>query len=165
MSGTLLVENLLATGAGDLVQGHVKFTGDIAAAPVVNGTAGTLANFLSGSLEANWGATPVVGFAGSLTLPNRPAATLTVSVTETSTTTGALSLEGRYEQAGTVVTITGAKTTTGSSATFASSSGVSTTVTSTANTAAVTVGGRAAATIDKRENRITYSDGTFESVF
>jgi len=121
--------------------------------------------FLSGSLEATGGSTPVVHFTGSLTLPNRPDATLTVSVTETSIVTGALSLEGRYVQGGMTVTITGSKGPAGSSATFADSSGVSTTVSSQTATANVTVGGRQAALIDKNANRITYSDGTFESVF
>jgi hypothetical protein len=166
MAGTLLIDQLsLDTTTGAWVVVHAKFTGEVAAAPIVAGQAGALVTFLSGSLETTGGSTPVVHFSGSLTLPNRPAATLTVTVTETSTVTGALSLEGRYEQGGTIVTINGSKDSTRSTATFADSSGVSTTVSSQAATANVTVGGRQTATIDKSSNRITYSDGTFESVF
>ena len=165
MAGSLLIDQLSLDANGDPVPGHVKFVGELGAAPIVGGQPGALVTFLSGSLEATLGSTPVVSFSGSLTLPNRPVATLTVSVTETSTVTGASSLEGRYVQGGITVTITGSKSATGSTATFADSSGVSTTVGSHAASANVTVGGRQTAVIDKDTKRISYSDGTFESLF
>ena len=164
LTGTLLVDKMSVDSLGRLVPGHVKFTGAIAAAPIVNGTTGAVVTFLSGDLEATNGATPVVSFSGRMTLPNRPVATLAVAITKTSVTNDTFSLQGRYEQNGTVVTISGAKTATGNTATFADSSGVSTTVTSTAPTANVTVGGRQTAVIDKDSSVITYIDDTFESL-
>jgi hypothetical protein len=47
---------------------------------------------------------------------------------------------------------------------FADSTGVAVTVISNAATANVTVSGRQTAVIDKNTNRITYADGTFESL-
>ncbi|HEY2925310.1 MAG TPA: hypothetical protein VGJ65_00435 [Albitalea sp.] len=165
LAGTLLIDQLSVDTSGRLVPGHAKFTGEIGAAPVVNGTPGSVVTFLSGSLEATLGSTPVVSFNGSMALPNRPVASLTVTVTETSVTDGTLSLQGSYTQAGVTVTMTGTKSSTDSSVTFADSTGVSTTVTSHSATANVTVSGRQTAVIDKANNRIDYKDGTFESVF
>ncbi len=165
LAGTLLIDRLSVDTSGRLVPGHAKFTGDIGAAPVVNGTPGSVVTFLSGSLEATLGSTPVVSFNGSMALPNRPLASLTVTVTETSVTAGTLSLQGSYTQAGVTVTMTGTKSSTDSSVTFADSTGVSTTVTSHSATANVTVSGRQTAVINKANNRIDYKDGTFESVF
>lgn len=162
LSGSLLVDRFSVDSAGDLVPGHAKFSGDVAVAPVVGGIAGTMVSFLSGSLEATNGSTPVVSFSGSLTLPSRPVATLTVSVTETSVDT--YTLEGRYVQNGTTVTITGSRKAADTEVTFADSTGVSVSVTTSVSTADVTVSGRKAAVIDKNAKTITYIDGTFESL-
>ena len=163
LTGSLLVDQLSVNSGGNLVPGHVKFTGDIAVAPVVAGTAGAVVSFLSGALEATNGSKPVASFSGSLTLPNRPVASLTVSITETSTSN--FTLEARYVQAGVTVTINGTQTASDTAATFADSNGVSVSVTKSVNTANVTVSGRQTAVIDKKAKTITYSDGTFESLF
>lgn len=162
LTGSLLVDRFSVDSAGNLVPGHAKFSGDVAVAPVVGGTAGALVSFLSGSLEATNGSAPVVSFSGSLTLPSRPVATLTVSVTETSVDT--YTLEGRYVQNGITVAITGSKTAADTAVTFADSTGVSVSVTASVSTANVTVGGRQTAVIDKNAKTITYTDGTFESL-
>jgi len=164
LNGNLLIDQLSADVNGNVTAGHVKFTGDISVAPMVGGVAGAPVKFLDGTLEVNKANATVASFSGSLTLPDRPAATLTMSVTEPSPDSGTLTWEGRYVQSGTTVTITGSKSAAGTSTTFAEASGVSTTVTSSSSTANVTVGGRQTAVIDKATNRITYSDGTFESL-
>lgn len=162
LTGSLLVDRFSVDSVGDLVPGHAKFSGDVAVVPVVGGTAGAMVSFLSGSLEATNGSTPVVSFSGSLTLPSRPVATLTVSVTETSVDT--YTLEGRYVQNGITVAITGSKTAADTAVTFADSTGVSVSVTASVSTANVTVSGRQTAVIDKNAKTINYIDGTFESL-
>lgn len=168
LNGTLLIENLVYDG--DVLRaGHLMFTGDISVKPVIGGAAGAPVSFLNGSLEFTLldqtTNDAVVTFTGGLTLPNRPAATLTLSVTETSATTHTQSMDGRYVQNGVTVTITGLKNASGGwSVTFADSTGVSTTVVSGVAKANVTVAGRQTAVIDKDANRITYADGTFESL-
>lgn len=162
LTGLLLVDQVSVDSAGNLIPGHVKFSGEISVAPVVSGNSTALVSFLSGSLEATNGSTPAASFNGSLTLPNRPAATLTVSVTETAA--DSFTLGGSYVQAGVTVTINGTKTATGTTLTLADSSGVSVTLSPPAKTANVTVDGRQTAVIDRDANTITYSDGSFESL-
>jgi hypothetical protein len=168
MNGTLVIDSLSSNG-NSLLTGHAKFTGDISVKPVVGGVAGTAVKFLTGSLEVTLVNSTtndkVVTFTGGLTLPSRPAANLTLSVTETSATTGALQMDGSYVQNGVTVSIHGTQDTNGvSSVSYADSTGVSTTVVSNAATANVTVSGRQTAVINTNTNRITYADGTFESL-
>ena len=59
---------------------------------------------------------------------------------------------------------TGSQTGTGQSLTMSDSGGVTVSLVSGVNSASVTVSGRAAATIDNARGRITYADGTFESL-
>jgi len=162
LTGVLLVDHVSADTAGNLVPGHVKFTGDIGVAPVVAGTPGPIVSFVSGSLEATNGSTPAASFNGSLTLPGRPAATLTATVTETAADT--YTLDGHYEQAGVTVTINGTKKASGTALTIADSTGVSVSLSPSVNLSNVTVGGRQTAVIDRAANTITYSDGSFESL-
>ena len=164
LKGALLADRFTVDSFGDLQPGHIKFTGSIAAA----GTGGTVAAFLTGTLDASNGATPVISFDGTLTLPKRPATTLSLSVTETApetaTTPASITLTGRYAQDAVTVQITGATTANGKTLTLADSSGVSVSVNPHSNLAQVMVSGRQAAVVDKQRGRIVYSDGSFESL-
>lgn len=162
LTGNLLMNQFTLDSSGNIVIGHVKFTGSIAVAPVVASTAGPLVTWLGVTLEATNGSAPVVSFSGNLNLPGLPTLALQGSVTETST--NIYSLQASYIQAGLNVTIAGAQAPTASSITFADASGVSVTVTKASNTANVTVSGRQTAVIDKSSDMITYSDGTFETL-
>ena len=164
LKGALVADQFTVDRFGDLQPGHIKFIGSIAAA----GTGGAVAPFLTGTLEASNGATPVISFEGSLTLPNRPTTTLSLSVTETApetaTTPGRYTLTGRYAQDAVTVQITGATTANGKTLTLADSSGVSVSVNPQGNLAQVMVSGRQAAVVDKQRGRVVYSDGSFESL-
>ena len=164
LKGALLADRVTVDSFGDLQPGHILFTGSIAAA----GKGGTVATFLSGTLEASNGATPVISFEGTLALPNRPTTTLSLSVTETApetaTTPARYTLTGRYAQDAVTVQISGANTATGNTLTLADSSGVSVSVNPQGNLALVMVSGRQAAVVDKQRSRVVYSDGSFESL-
>ena len=160
LKGSLLADEFALDSFGDLQPNHLKFTGSIAAA----GTGTAVAPFLTGSLEGTRSSTSkVVSFAGTLALPGRPSAALTLSVTET-VASGDVSLTGRYVQDAVTVVLTGSQTSSGQTLTLADSGGVSVSVSSSGQTAAVTVSGRNAATIDKGRGRVTYADGTFETL-
>ena len=127
-----------------------------------------MTTFLTGTLEASNGSTPVISFEGTLTLPNRPTTTLSLSVTETApetaTTPARYTLTGRYAQDAVTVQISGANTASGNTLTLADSSGVSVSVNPQGNLAPVMVSGRQAAVVDKQRGRVVYSDGSFESL-
>lgn len=160
LKGSLLADQFALDSFGDLQPNHLKFTGSIAAA----GTGAAVAPFLTGTLEGTRsGTSKAVSFAGTLALPGRPNAALTLSVTET-VASGNVSLTGRYEQDKVTVALTGSQTSSGQTLTLADSGGVSVSVASSGLTAAVTVSGRNAATVDKDRGRVTYADGTFETL-
>ena len=157
-------------GLGDVSPNRFVFTGSIAAA----GTGGTVGEVLNGTLEgsrsfAEGASLParMVRFTGTLTLPSRPVVTLSLSATETPATASApasLALTGRYVQDAITLQATGSRSGSSQSLTLADSSGVTVSLVAGVNSAAVTVSGRAAATIDNSRGRITYVDGTFESL-
>jgi hypothetical protein len=147
-----------------LFAGHLKFIGDLSVAPIVGGSAGAVQKVLSGTLEVSVASNFVVSFGGGVTLPGRPAASLSLTITESPFGSGNATLEGRYAQDGVTVSMTGSATASGSTLTLADSSGVATTLASTGTVANVTVSGRQTAVIDLSSNRITYIDGTFESL-
>ena len=169
--GSLLADRFTTSSVGALVLGRLKFTGSLGVAPVVNTVAGSITPWLTGLLEITNATTPgnvrVLGFEGSMSVPQRPTATLNVSITETpATATSAVnySLSGRYVQSGATVQLSGTQNSVGTSATFADASGVSVSVTSGATTANITVSGRQTAVINKVTKRIEYIDGSFESL-
>ena len=169
LSGSLLADGFAYKVSGNnLVPGRIRFTGSIAVAPLLGGISGTVAPLLTGTLEVTGGSKPVAAFDGGLSLPNRPPVSLSVSITQetpkTQTTAAAYTLSGRYVQDGITVQISGTQTATGTAVTFADSSGVSVSVSTSGSTAEVTVSGRQTALIDKAKKRINYRDGTFESL-
>ena len=102
-----------------------------------------------------------------MSLPQRPTATLNVSISETpatATTAASYTLNGRYVQSAATVQITGTQNSNGTSATFADASGVSVSVRSGATSANITVSGRQTAVINTVTKRIEYIDGSFESL-
>lgn len=163
LTGTLVADTFTVDTFGDLQPAHAKFTGTIAAA----GTSGTVATFFSGTLEGSNGDQPVVSFDGSLTLPNRPVLTLSLSVTQTvaatTTSRGAYTMTGRYVQDAVTVQITGSRVGLADALTLADSSGVSVSKDATSDVVNVLVSGRQTARVDKDRDRIVYGDGTFES--
>jgi hypothetical protein len=166
LKGSLLADRFTTDTAGALVLGRLKFTGSMAVAPVVGNVAGPVTPWLSGLLEITNGSVRVLGFEGSMSLPQRPVASLNVSITETPATATApvsYSLSGRYVQSGATVQLSGTQNSNGTSATFADASGVSVSVNSGANSANLTVSGRQTAIINKATKRIEYIDGSFES--
>jgi hypothetical protein len=168
LKGSLLADRFTTNTAGALVLGRLKFTGSMAVSPVVGSVVGPVTPWLSGLLEitnaTTAGSVRVLGFEGSMSLPQRPVAALNVSITETPTTPVSYTLSGRYVQSGATVQLTGTQNSSGTSATFADASGVSVSVTSGATSANITVSGRQTAVINKVTKRIEYVDGTFESL-
>lgn len=170
LQGRLVADRFRLIGADELEPNRVVFTGIISAA----GTSGTVGEVLNGTLEgsrsfAEGAALPttMVSFTGTLTLPNRPVVTLSLSGTETPAAGGAdasTSLTGRYVQDTITLQATGSQRGSSKSLTLADSGGVTVSLVSGVNSAAVTVSGRAAATIDNARGRITYVDGSFESL-
>jgi hypothetical protein len=164
LTGTLVADRFTVDGFGDLQPGHAKFSGSIAAA----GTSGTVATFFSGALEGTNGVQPVVAFEGTLTLPNRPVMSLSLSVTQTAAATdtakAAYTLTGRYAQDAVTVQISGANAATGNTLTLADSSGVSVSKTGKTAPIDVLVSGRQTARVDQDRDRIVYADGSFESL-
>ena len=163
LTGTLVADRFTADSFGKLQPGHAKFTGSIAAA----GKSGTVATFFSGALEGTNGDQPMVSFDGTLTLPNRPVMTLSLSVSQTAAATAnakaAYSLTGRYAQDTVTVQISGAKSAAGDTLTLADSSGVSVSKGGSSAPINVLVSGRQTARIDQDRDRIIYGDGSFES--
>jgi hypothetical protein len=113
----------------------------------------------------------MVAFSGTLTLPGRPVVTLSLSVTETpaaGSNPRTVAMTGRYVQDAITLQATGSETDTGTARTkaltMADSSGVTVSLLSTSGSAAVTVSGRNAGSIDNARGRITYVDGSFESL-
>lgn len=163
LTGTLVADRFTADSFGKLQPGHAKFTGSIAAA----GKSGTVATFFSGALEGTNGDQPMVSFDGTLTLPNRPVLTLSLSVSQTAAATAnaqaAYSLTGRYAQDAVTVQISGAKSASGDTLTLADSSGVSVSKGGSSAPINVLVSGRLTARIDQDRDRIVYGDGSFES--
>jgi hypothetical protein len=171
LKGNLLADRFTSSSVAALVLGRLKFTGSLGVAPVVGTVVGSITPWLNGLLEITNNTTPgsvrVLGFEGSMSLPQRPTATLNVSIAETPATTTAAasySLSGRYVQSGATVQISGTQNSNGTSATFADASGVSVSVTSGATSANITVSGRQTAVINKVTKRIEYIDGSFESL-
>jgi len=164
LTGTLVGDRFTTDSFGQLQPGHAKFTGSIAAA----GKSGTVATFFSGALEGSNGDQPVVSFEGTLTLPNRPVLTLSLSVSQTAAATAtakaAYTMTGRYAQDAVTVQISGAKSASGDSLTLADSSGVSVSKGGSSAPIKVLVSGRLTARIDQDRDRIVYSDGSFESL-
>lgn len=170
LTGRLVADRFGIDSLGDLVPNRVAFTGSIAAA----GTSGTVAEVLIGTLEGTRSTaagasapTETVSFTGTLTLPNRPVVTLSLSTTETpvaGSDAPTIALTGRYVQDAITLQATGSQTGSSQSLTLADSSGVTVSLVAGVNTATVTVSGRAAASIDNARGRITYVDGTFESL-
>ena len=170
LKGSLLADRFTTSAAGGLVLGRLKFMGSMGVAPVLASGTGAVTPWLNGMLEItnnnSSGNVRVVSFEGSMNLPQRPTASLNVSITETpATVTTAVnySLSGRYVQSGVTVQLSGTQNSNGTSATFADASGVSVSVSSGAASANITVNGRQTAVIDKTLKRITYIDGSFES--
>ena len=169
LNGILLGDRFTPDGFGDRKPGHAKFTGTLTTTGTSTSTGGVVATVLTGTLEATRSPAPVVSFEGSLSLPNRPLTTLSLSVSETSPATassGAVyALTGRYAQDAVTVQITGSQTAAAVvTLTLADSGGVSVSLKQAEDSAKVTVSGRATATVNKARGRITYSDGTFESL-
>jgi hypothetical protein len=168
--GRLVADKVSLDAMGDLTPNRIVFKGSMSAA----GTGGTVGEVLTGTLEGSRsfaeGAsrpTRMVGFTGTLTLPSRPVVTLSLSATETPATASAaasLTLTGRYVQDAITLQATGSRSGSSQSLTLADSSSVTVSLVGGTNSAAVTVSGRNAATIDIRRGRITYVDGTFESL-
>lgn len=154
LSGSLLADGFSVDAAGELDIAHLKFTGgaSVTGAP----------SLLSGTIEVTDGATQVASFVGGLNLPNRPAATLKLSVDRT-TATGALAITGTYVQDAVSVNITATKNASGTTGSFSDSSLVGFSL-STSATSDVTVNGRQTGVIDRSRGRITYNDGTFETL-
>ena len=178
LKGSLLADGFTTGPVGELVLGRLKFTGSLGAAAVAGAVGGSVgestAPWLNGLLEITNtnintnmnNKVRVLSFAGGMNLPQRPAATLNVSITETPATTSApasYSLSGRYMQSTTTMQLSGTQNASGTTATFADASGVSVSVNSGATVANITVSGRQTAVIDKPKKRITYIDGSFES--
>jgi hypothetical protein len=168
--GRLDADGMALDSFGDIQPRHLKFTGTISAA----GTSGVVAEVLTGTLEGNRsfaaGAsepTDVIGFTGSLSLPGRPGVTLSLSATKTPATASAaasVAVTGRYVQDAVSMQATGRQSGSSKSLTLEDSSGVSVSMLSASTSAAVTVSGRNAATIDMTRGRVTYVDGSFESL-
>jgi outer membrane biosynthesis protein TonB len=170
LKGSLLADRFTSSSAAGLVLGRLKFVGSMSVAPVVGTVVGTVTPWLSGMLEITnnntSGSVRVLGFEGSMSLPQRPTASLNVSITETPATARTAvnySLSGRYVQSGATVQLSGTQNGNGTSATFADASGVSVSVSSGITSANITVSGRQTAVVDKASKRITYIDGSFES--
>jgi hypothetical protein len=174
-TGLLVADRYGLDALGQAQPGHVAFTGRLFAA----GTSQAVAEVLTGTLDlsrrspsgvvGSADSTRTVAFDGSLSLPARPVATLSLSVSEapaTGTAGRTLTLTGRYVQDAVTVQLTGSGN-VGSdnrTLTLADSSGVSVTVNMAAKRAAITVSGRNAGSVDAVRDRVTYADGSFESV-
>lgn len=163
INGSVLLNQFSYNAAtGSLKAGNLAFTGSIAVAPVVAGTAGSVATWANLTLNMTQGTTKVVSFSGSLTPAGLAPLAIKASITETATDT--YSLQGSYVQGGANVSITASQSPSAESFTFADASGVSVSLTGAATNAVVTVSGRQAATIDRSTDIITYSDGSFETL-
>ena len=170
LKGKLVADQFAVDALGDLQPNRLSFTGSLAAA----GKAGAVAELLVGTLEgkrslASGAAayTKTVSFNGTLSLPSRPVVTLSLSVTDNpaaGTAVASTTLTGRYVQDAITLNITGTESAGKQAVTFTDSSAVSVSVLSSTDTAAVTVSGRAAASIDRQRQRIIYADGSFESL-
>lgn len=155
LAGSLLADTFSIDSAGEIDVAHLKFIGtaSVTGAP----------SLLTGTIDVTDGATQVGSFVGALNLPNRPAATLTLSASRT-TATGALSIAGTYVQDAVSVNILGTRDGSGTSASFSDSSLVAVSFSAASATSNVTVGGAPTAVIDRSRGRITYDDGTFETL-
>ncbi len=171
LKGSLLADRFSIGSAGELVLGRLKFTGSLGVAPAVGTVNAAVTPWLNGLLEITNNTAPgsvrVIGFEGGMSLPQRPTAMLTVSISETPATAStavSYSLIGRYVQSATTVQISGTQNGNGTSATFADASGVSVSVRSGTTIANITVNGRQTGVIDTLKKRIIYIDGSFESL-
>ena len=173
LKGSVLADRFTVASAGELVLGHVKFTGSLGVAPVLAAGAvnAAVTPWLNGLLEITNNTVlnnvRVIGFEGSMNLPQRPAATLSVSISETLSALNvpiSFSLSGRYVQSAATVQISGTQNSSGTSVTFADASGVSVSARSGAISANILVSGRQTAVINTQTKRIEYIDGSFESL-
>ena len=173
LKGSVLADRFTVASAGELVLGHVKFTGSLGVAPVLAAGAvnAAVTPWLNGLLEITnktvLNNVRVIGFEGSMNLPQRPAATLSVSISETLSALNvpvSFSLSGRYVQSAATVQISGMQNSSGTSVTFADASGVSVSARSGALSANILVSGRQTAVINTQTKRIEYIDGSFESL-
>mgnify|MGYP006949116691 CR=1 FL=1 len=168
LKGRLVADRVSFDSFAGLQPNRVVFNGIISAA----GRSGTVAEVLNGTLEGSrTAASKMVAFSGTLTLPGRPVVTLSLSVTETpaaGSNPRTVAMTGRYVQDAITLQATGSETDTGTARTkaltMADSSGVTVSLLSTSGSAAVTVSGRNAGSIDNARGRITYVDGSFESL-
>ena len=168
LKGRLVADRFSDDSIAGLQPNRVVFNGIISAA----GSSGTVAEVLNGTLEGSRSAaSKMVAFSGTLTLPGRPVMTLSLSVTETPAADSnprTVAMTGRYVQDAITLQATGSETGTGSARTkaltMADSSGVTVSLASASASATVTVSGRSAASIDNARGRITYADGSFESL-
>ncbi len=165
LTGELLNDQLVPATDGSDLGGHVKLTGDISVVPVVNGAVGSsTVRFLSGALEVTYGNSPyMVSFDGTLFIPNRPDAVLTLTASDT-LAPKKIDFSAHYRQGKVDTTITGSRTPGSYSFTFADSSGVTATVTKGVAKSKVTVAGGDTAEIDTDAKQIIYKDGTFETL-
>ena len=165
LSGELLIDQLMPAADGGDLGGHVKLTGDISVLPVVNGVAGSsLVKFLQGALEVTYGNSPnILGFDGTLFIPNRPDAVLTLTAMQYPASKK-IDFSAKYKQGKVDTTITGSRTPGAYNFTFADSSGVTATVTKGVAKSKVTVGGSDTGEIDTGAKQIVYKDGTFETL-
>ena len=165
LTGELLIDQLVPATDGSDLGGHVKLTGDISVVPVINGAAGSSAvRFLSGTLEATYGnSSYTLGFDGTLFIPSRPDAVLTLTASET-LASKKIDFSAKYRQGKVDTTITGSRTPGSYSFTFADSSGVTANVTKAVAKSKVTVAGGDTAEIDTDAKQIVYKDGTFETL-
>ena len=173
LKGSVLADGFTTGSAGELVLGRLKFTGSLAVAPVLAAGAVSTAvtPWLNGLLEITnnnaMNSVRVIGFEGSMSLPQRPTATLNVSISEmpaSLTAPASYSLSGRYVQGAALVQFSGTQNGSGSSLTFADAGGVSVSVRSNTTSANILVNGRQTAVINTQTKRIEYIDGSFESL-
>lgn len=163
LTGNFTLDQWAVNSVGELLQAnHAKFSGSIAVAPVLAGSAGAEVTWANATLEVTDSSTPVISFSGKLNVPTVPTLNVTGSITKTSTNN--YTLQAGYTQNGLNVTLNGTQSPTAQSISAADASGVMATVTSAAGSTNVTVSGRQTAVIDKGTNLITYSDGSFETV-
>ena len=172
LKGSVLADGFTTGSAGELVLGRLKFTGSLGVAPVLaaGATNTAVVPWLNGLLEITnnnaMNSVRVISFEGSMSLPQRPTATLNVSISEmpaTLTSPASYSLNGRYAQDAAMVQISGTQNGSGTSVTFADSV-VSVSVRSGTTSANILVSGRQTAVINTQTKRIEYIDGSFESL-
>jgi len=165
LTGDLLIDTFTLDANGEAAPGHLRFSGSLAVAASASASP---AQVFNGSLDVTNGSRPAVTFDGVLALAQRPTLTLKLSIVQTPATAAAAAsytLNGSYVQGGLTVALSATQTGGSSdSATFADASGVSVSVSKSATSSPVTVGGRATAQIDRTSKRITYRDGSFESL-